>query len=78
MLFSLFIAFWYLLPISFLSCVILFLCSPFSIAITSIGEEGAHLSAFCTFVRFALVLVLSVPLLGRAVACKIRQSSFKS
>ena len=32
---------------------------PFSIAITSLGEEVANLSAFRTFVRFAL-LVLSV------------------
>ena len=30
--------------------------SPFSIAITSLGEERANLSAFRTFVRFALVL----------------------
>ena len=29
--------------------------SPFSIAITSLGEESANLSAFCLFVRFALV-----------------------
>ena len=29
--------------------------SPFSTAITSLGEERANLSAFCTFVRFALV-----------------------
>ena len=29
--------------------------SPFSIAITSLGEERANLSAFCTFVRFVLV-----------------------
>ena len=38
-------------------CVILFLCffSPFSIAITSLGEERANLSAFRTFVRFGLV-----------------------
>ena len=38
-------------------CVILFLCffSPFSIAITSLGEERANLSAFRTFVRFVLV-----------------------
>ena len=37
--------------------VILFLCffSPFSIAITSLGEERANLSAFRTFVRFVLV-----------------------
>ena len=29
--------------------------NPFSIAITMLGEERANLSAFCTFVRFALV-----------------------
>ena len=29
--------------------------SPLSISITSLGEERANLSAFCTFVRFALV-----------------------
>ena len=29
--------------------------SPFSIAVTSLGEERANLSAFLTFVRFALV-----------------------
>ena len=29
--------------------------SPFSIAITSLGEERANLSAFCAFVRFVLV-----------------------
>ena len=29
--------------------------SPFSITITSLGEERANLSAFRTFVRFALV-----------------------
>ena len=29
--------------------------SPFSIAITSLGEERANLSAFRTFVRFLLV-----------------------
>ena len=31
--------------------------SPFSIAITSLGEERAILSAFCTFVRFVLVWI---------------------
>ena len=36
--------------------------SPFSIAITSLGEEGANLSAFCTFVRFALVCFCLFPL----------------
>ena len=29
--------------------------SPFSIAITSLGEEGANFGAFRTFVRFVLV-----------------------
>ena len=39
-----------------LPCVILFLCfSPFSIAITSLGEERANVSAFRTFVSFAHV-----------------------
>ena len=36
--------------------------SPFSIAITSLGEERAKLSAFRTFVRFALVLFCLFPL----------------
>ena len=38
--------------------------SPFSIAITSLGEERASFGAFCTFVRFALVwfCLLSLPL----------------
>ena len=38
--------------------------SPFSIAITSFGEEGANLSAFRTFVRFVLVCIcrFSLPL----------------
>ena len=47
--------------------------SPFSIAITSLGEERANLSAFRTFVRFVLVLDLSVSssswCLGRAAVC---------
>ena len=47
-----------------LPCVILFLCffSPFSIAITSLGEERANVSAFRTFVRFALVWFCLFPL----------------
>ena len=57
--------------VSFCSCVFFF--SPFSIAITSLGEERANLSAFCTFVRFVLVLDLSVSsfswCLGRAAVC---------
>ena len=44
--------------------VILFLCcfSPFSIAIISLGEERANLSAFHTFVRFVLVWICRFPL----------------
>ena len=34
---------------------VLVIFSPFSIAITSLGEERANLSAFCTFVWFVLV-----------------------
>ena len=47
-----------------LPCIILFLnfFSPFSIAITSLGEERAILSAFRTFVRFALVWFCLFPL----------------
>ena len=36
--------------------------SPLSIAITSLGEESANLSAFRTFVRFALVWFCLFPL----------------
>ena len=36
--------------------------SPFSIAITSLGEERVNLSAFRTFVRFMLVLICRFPL----------------
>ena len=36
--------------------------SPFSIAITSFGEERANLGAFRTFVRFALVWFCLFPL----------------
>ena len=41
---------------------VLVIFSPFSIAITSLGEEGANLSAFRTFVRFALVWFCLFPL----------------
>ena len=37
--------------------------SPFSIAITSLGEERASLSAFRTFVRFVLLWICRFPLL---------------
>ena len=36
--------------------------SPISIAITSLGEERANLSAFRTFVRFVLVWICRFPL----------------
>ena len=36
--------------------------SPFSIAITSLGEERANLSAFRTFVRFVRVQIFRFPL----------------
>ena len=36
--------------------------SPFSIAITSLGEEIANLSAFRTFVRLMLVWICRLPL----------------
>ena len=41
--------------------VLVFFC-PFSIAITSLGEERANLSAFRTFVRFVLVWICRFPL----------------
>ena len=41
---------------------VLALFSPFSIAITSLGEERANHSAFRTFVRFVLVWVCRFPL----------------
>ena len=63
----LFVALWFILRGDLLyvfPCVILFLCffSPFSIAITSLGEERANLSAFRTFVRFVLVWICRFPL----------------
>ena len=36
--------------------------SPFSVAITSLGEERANLSAFRTFVRFVLAWISRFPL----------------
>ena len=36
--------------------------SPFSIAITSLGEERANLGAFRTFVRVVLVWICRIPL----------------
>ena len=60
-----FVAMWFILRGDLLyvfPCVILFF-SPFSIAITSLGEERANLSAFRTFVRFVLVWICRFPLL---------------
>ena len=42
--------------------VLVFFFSPFSIAITSLGEERANLSDFRTFVRFVLVWLCRLPL----------------
>ena len=36
--------------------------NPFSIAISSLGEERANLNAFRTFVRFVLVCICPLPL----------------
>ena len=41
---------------------VLLFFSPFRIAITSFGEERANLSAFRTFIRFALVWFCLFPL----------------
>ena len=35
--------------------------NPFSIAITSLGEERADLNAFCMFFRFVLVWICRFP-----------------
>ena len=45
-----------------LCCFVLVFFSPFSIAITALGEERANLSAFHTFVRFVLVWFCWFPL----------------
>ena len=60
-----FVALWFILRgdlsylVLFCSCVFF---SPFSIAVTSLGEERANLSAFRTFVRFVLVWFCRFPL----------------
>ena len=53
----LFVALWFILrDVCFSVChFVLVFFSPFSIAITSLREERANLSAFRTFVRFVLV-----------------------
>ena len=63
----LFFALWFILRgelFYVLPCVILFFVffSSFSIAITSLGEEKANLSAFRSFVRFVLVWICRFPL----------------
>ena len=63
----LFVALWFILRSDLfyvLPCVILFFVffSPFSIAITSLGEERTHFSAFRTFVRFVLVWICRFPI----------------
>ena len=55
----LFVALWFILR--FVLCLtlcyfVLVFFSPFSIAMTSLGEERANLSAFRTFVRFVLLV----------------------
>ena len=62
-----FVALWFILrgDLQYVfPCVILFLCflSPFSIAITSLGEERANLSAFRTFVLLVLIWICRFPL----------------
>ena len=52
------VALWFILrgdSLYFRVSLVLVFFSPFSIAITSLGEERANLSAFRTFVRFVLV-----------------------
>ena len=46
--------------------------SPFSIAITLLGEERANLSAFRTFVRYVLVWICRFPnSLGSGKGCSL-------
>ena len=47
---------------SYLVLFVLVFFGPFSIAITSLGEERANLSVFRTFVRFVLVWFWQFPL----------------
>ena len=62
----LFVAFWFILRGDVLCLTlchfVLVFFSPFSIAITSLGEERANLSAFCMFVRYVLVWICRFPL----------------
>ena len=63
----LFVAWWFILRgdlfyVLILCYFVLVFFSPFSIAITSLGEERANISAFSTFVRFVLVWFYRFPL----------------
>ena len=67
MLVLLFVAWWFILRgdlfnVLILCYFVLVFFSPFSIAITSLGEERATMSAFSTFVRFVLVWFYRFPL----------------
>ena len=80
MLVLLFLALWFILRgICFKSCLVLF-CScvfcPFSIAITSLGEETANFSAFCTFVGICMGLFGFVCFLFPVVSGKGRGLSY--
>ena len=48
--------------VHFVLVLLFFFFSPFSIAITSLGEEKANLGAFRTFVRFVLVWICRFPI----------------
>ena len=65
--FILYLTLCYFVLVFFILCLtlcyfVLVFFSPFSIAITSLGEERANLSAFRTFFRFALVWFCLFPL----------------
>ena len=67
MLVLLLVALWFILRGDLFLCLsvchfVLVFFSPFSIAITSLGEERANLSAFRMFVWFMLVLICRFPL----------------
>ena len=51
----------FVLCLTLCHCVPVFF-SPFSVVITSLGEERANLSAFRTFVRFVLIWIYRFPL----------------
>ena len=57
-----FVALWFILRGDLFYVLCHFVLVFFSIAITSLGEERANLSAFRTFVRFVLVWICRFPL----------------